>query len=542
VTEPDRRGTNSRRPLACHSPGSGHARRVVAPWYSRARRKRAARARRATSSSACRQGFARCPSVIAERLPICAFRGSERHERYLDRDQRLACCGTRSRLPTPIRPPTDVAQLPSRRADRDRVRSCAGPLVGREELTRPEIQQRGARVSENMNQANLSLSSRLVSYFPAPYGRGRASRTLALRAAVGGVFLASGVIKFLFANQAAGRFAKIGLPAPERSSRASSAPSRVVGGALLVQSASSRGWRRFRSSSTWWSRVGRRKVPLLFGSGAPSRSALCRRSASGHYAYRRRLDVAMLVAAGYLLAVGAGLWSIDGVLVAASLVPLATPQGPSRSARGAVAGRSGRRRLEDRESRIEATWRSNRHPRSKSDTLRPETDEALVAPARAPRRERPARPFTPATAPLVFSVAARIVDASAAEEAVQDVFVTVWRQGGDVRLPQRGPSKVGFLQSHPPSRLERSFASAVSGGGERQSHLAEIADEKAMARRGPVAAHRRAALQRGGRTLSPLRRGKRCRSRSSRSLTHEQVAAALQNALGDCEDADPHRD
>ena len=38
--------------------------------------------------------------------------------------------------------------------------------------------------------------------------------TLLLRAAVGGVFVASGAVKFLFVNQGPGRFARIGLPDP----------------------------------------------------------------------------------------------------------------------------------------------------------------------------------------------------------------------------------------------------------------------------------------------------------------------------------------
>jgi hypothetical protein len=38
--------------------------------------------------------------------------------------------------------------------------------------------------------------------------------TVLVRAAVGSVFVSSGLVKFLFDNQGPGRFAKIGLPAP----------------------------------------------------------------------------------------------------------------------------------------------------------------------------------------------------------------------------------------------------------------------------------------------------------------------------------------
>jgi len=48
-----------------------------------------------------------------------------------------------------------------------------------------------------------------------PGGRVRAAGDDFDPAAVGGVFCASGLIKFLYANQSAGRFAKLGIPAPE---------------------------------------------------------------------------------------------------------------------------------------------------------------------------------------------------------------------------------------------------------------------------------------------------------------------------------------
>src|SRR5580692_7340487 len=47
-----------------------------------------------------------------------------------------------------------------------------------------------------------------------PGGGSAPSATILVRLAVGGVFFASGLIKFLYANQGAGRFAKLGIPAP----------------------------------------------------------------------------------------------------------------------------------------------------------------------------------------------------------------------------------------------------------------------------------------------------------------------------------------
>src|ERR1700691_5749746 len=48
-----------------------------------------------------------------------------------------------------------------------------------------------------------------------PGGGSAPPATILIRLAVGGVFFASGLIKFLYAHQGAGRFAKLGIPALE---------------------------------------------------------------------------------------------------------------------------------------------------------------------------------------------------------------------------------------------------------------------------------------------------------------------------------------
>ncbi len=128
---------------------------------------------------------------------------------------------------------------------------------------------------------------------------------------MGGVFLASGVIKFLFADQGAGRFAKIGLPAPEQLAGFVGAVE-VVGGALLVLGLFTR-LATIPLIVDMVVAIATTKVPLLFGPGPEPVGALPK-IGFWAFAYQARLDVTMLVAAGYLLAVGAGLWSIDGVL------------------------------------------------------------------------------------------------------------------------------------------------------------------------------------------------------------------------------------
>jgi pyridoxal biosynthesis lyase PdxS len=64
-----------------------------------------------------------------------------------------------------------------------------------------------------MSPTNLTERLRRVAAFFLRPGIGQPVRaTILVRLAVGGVFLSSGLVKFLFENQGPGRFAKIGLP------------------------------------------------------------------------------------------------------------------------------------------------------------------------------------------------------------------------------------------------------------------------------------------------------------------------------------------
>src|SRR6266550_646950 len=70
--------------------------------------------------------------------------------------------------------------------------------------------------TRDMNPTNAMSPPARARSIAAPFLRpsmGQPLReTLLVRLAVGGVFLSSGLIKFLFDNQGPGRFAKIGLP------------------------------------------------------------------------------------------------------------------------------------------------------------------------------------------------------------------------------------------------------------------------------------------------------------------------------------------
>jgi uncharacterized membrane protein YphA (DoxX/SURF4 family) len=131
-----------------------------------------------------------------------------------------------------------------------------------------------------------------------------------LRAAVGGVFLVSGTLKFLFDNQGGGRFAKIGLPAPHELA-AFVGTVEVACGALVLLGLFVR-LAAVPLVIDMLVALATTKVPLLFGPGpepvaAPPRTGLLA------FAYQARLDMTMLLACVYLIIVGAGLWSLDAL-------------------------------------------------------------------------------------------------------------------------------------------------------------------------------------------------------------------------------------
>ncbi len=153
---------------------------------------------------------------------------------------------------------------------------------------------------------------RALAFFLEPNMGDSVSRALiVLRGAVGGVFLVSGATKFLFDDQGPGRFAKIGFPA------ASELASLVGGieivcGALLVFGL----FTRLAAVPLVVDMVvalATTKVPLLFGAG-PEPVAAPPRTGFWAFAYQARLDATMLLACVYIIAVGAGLWSIDAIL------------------------------------------------------------------------------------------------------------------------------------------------------------------------------------------------------------------------------------
>jgi uncharacterized membrane protein YphA (DoxX/SURF4 family) len=132
-----------------------------------------------------------------------------------------------------------------------------------------------------------------------------------IRLAVGGVFSASGLIKFLYANQGAGRFAKLGIPAPELLADFVGVVE-IAAGLLLALGLATR-LAAIPLVFDMLVAIGTSKLPMLFGPG-PEPVAAAPKVGLWAFVYQARLDYTMLVCCLFLLVVGAGAWSLDAWL------------------------------------------------------------------------------------------------------------------------------------------------------------------------------------------------------------------------------------
>jgi putative oxidoreductase len=141
-----------------------------------------------------------------------------------------------------------------------------------------------------------------------------APRAVALiRAAVGVVFASEGIQKFLYPDAlGAGRFAKIGIPAPEVMGPVVGAVELVCGSLILAGLVT-----RLAAVPLiidMLVAIASTKVPILLGQGywlfaKPSTSKLGLWS----MLHEARTDLSMLLGSLFLLVVGAGAWSLDAI-------------------------------------------------------------------------------------------------------------------------------------------------------------------------------------------------------------------------------------
>jgi putative oxidoreductase len=135
-----------------------------------------------------------------------------------------------------------------------------------------------------------------------------------MRIAVGAVFLAEGLQKFLFPNElGAGRFIKIGIPAPEVMGPFVGTVETVCG-LLLILGLLTR-LAAIPLIIDMCVALISTKLPILLGHGF-WRFSLTKLPSYGFWsmAHEARTDFAMLLGSIFLLIVGAGAWSLDARL------------------------------------------------------------------------------------------------------------------------------------------------------------------------------------------------------------------------------------
>jgi len=122
---------------------------------------------------------------------------------------------------------------------------------------------------------------------------------LLIRLMVGAVFLSEGIQKFLFADQlGSGRFARIGLPAPQ-------VPGPLVGGFETVCGA--------LILFGFFTRLASLPLLVVIGTAiATTKVPMFVHDGFWKTVHEGRADFAMLLGLLFLLVVGAGGWSLDG--------------------------------------------------------------------------------------------------------------------------------------------------------------------------------------------------------------------------------------
>jgi RNA polymerase sigma-70 factor (ECF subfamily) len=142
--------------------------------------------------------------------------------------------------------------------------------------------------------------------------------------------------------------------------------------------------------------------------------------------------------------------------------------------------------------------------------------------------ERALRTLHRRYASLVFTAAARVVDAAAAEEIVQDVFMTLWRKH-EMFDPARGTLKAWLGQVA--RRRALNVLRSRRRAGETGEGVEEIADEALEPDEALWTAHRQSALHAAIDALPDAQRRALSLAYFD-ELTQEQVAAVLRVPLG----------
>jgi uncharacterized membrane protein YphA (DoxX/SURF4 family) len=131
-----------------------------------------------------------------------------------------------------------------------------------------------------------------------------------LRAAIAFVFVTEGIQKFLYPDAlGVGRFAKIGIPAPELTAPFVGGVEIVCGALILIGLLTRLG--AFALLIDMVVAITSTKLPMLFGHGFWGFADPAGRSGFWAMAHEARTDIAMLLGCAFLVAVGADAMSLD---------------------------------------------------------------------------------------------------------------------------------------------------------------------------------------------------------------------------------------
>ena len=135
-------------------------------------------------------------------------------------------------------------------------------------------------------------------------------------------------------------------------------------------------------------------------------------------------------------------------------------------------------------------------------------------------------------APLVFHIACRSLDAAAAEEITQDVFLRVWQKAASFD-PARGACRPWILQiAHRRVLNElRSRGRRPRLDGESEGSLVDLSAHDTGPEEQAWAAYRQATIRRALSALPP-EQGQALRLAFFQDLSHEEVASFLELPLG----------
>lgn len=157
-----------------------------------------------------------------------------------------------------------------------------------------------------------------------------------------------------------------------------------------------------------------------------------------------------------------------------------------------------------------------------------ETDESLVARLGAGDEEA-LRTLHQRYAALVFTVAARFVDAATAEDVVQDVFVTLWKKHASFD-PARGAFKSWIIQIARRRALNE-LRRRRGPREERDDALETLPDDSLEPDEAQWLAHRREVIRAAVDAL-PIAQRQALSLAFFEELTHEQIAATLSAPVG----------